>query len=110
MHPPKTVGPAIARNDEPTLNSEQLTGELNHSNNGTVDAPQADDTGESDYAFFSRRPGVNTRVRLPFENEYPICVLAPGRGAFVRILIERSADGQPRRARRRLRFCDGGRA
>jgi hypothetical protein len=26
---------------EPTLNSEQLAGELNHSNNRTVDAPQA---------------------------------------------------------------------
>jgi hypothetical protein len=66
---------------------------------------------ESDYEYFSRRPHVSTRTRFPFEGEYPVCVLLPGRPAFVRIQIERDADGRPkRRARRRLSFCEGGRA
>jgi hypothetical protein len=70
----------------------------------------ADDRGESDYAFFSRRPEVNTRTRLPFENEFPPTVLAPGRHAVVRIRIMRDANGEPKRVRRRLRFCEGGHA
>jgi hypothetical protein len=69
-----------------------------------------DCAGESDLEFFRRRPDVNERVRLPFENEYPVCVLLPGRPAFVRLEIDRDAHGQPRRVRRRLRFCQGGRA
>jgi hypothetical protein len=70
----------------------------------------ADNAGESDYAYFVARPHIDSRIRFPFENEYPPCVLAPGRSAFVRILITRDATGQPKRARRVLRFCKGGRA
>jgi hypothetical protein len=69
-----------------------------------------DDAAESDYSFFSRRPGISERIRFPFENEFAPCRLEPGRSAFVRIRIERDAAGQPKRARRALRFCDGGTA
>jgi hypothetical protein len=73
--------------------------------------PAPDVTGESDYAFFSRRPGISSRTRLPFENEYPVCVLLPGRSAFVRIvIIKRDDNGQPTRIARRLSFCNGGHA
>jgi hypothetical protein len=115
VQPPKTARPATA-NGEPALNCEQLAGELVSSNTpkaAELQAPPllADIAGESDYAFFSRRPSVTSRIRLPFENEYPPSVLEPGRSAFVRIRIERDPDGQlKRRARRRLLFCDGGTA
>jgi hypothetical protein len=69
-----------------------------------------DDT-ESDLAFFIKHPRAFVRVRLPFENEYSAAELEPGRHAVVRIEIRRDPSGLPmRRAKRRLCFCNGGRA
>jgi hypothetical protein len=65
-----------------------------------MNAPIPPPMVESDLEFFCRRPHVSTRTRLPFEGEFPPGVLA-GRSAFVRILIERDADGQPKRRARR---------
>jgi hypothetical protein len=75
--------------------------------------PQApDDRGESDYAFFSRRPGINSRIRLPFAGEFPPCVLEPGRAAFVYVTIERDRAGNPGTRARAIFYSDieGGRA
>jgi hypothetical protein len=110
---PKKTKPVAAGATTGLRGSQQLGSRLNPSPNTTppIETQAPDISGESDFAFFSRRPSVNTRTRLPFENEFPPGVLEPGRGAFVRVLIERDETGQPkRRARRRLRFCEGGTA
>jgi hypothetical protein len=101
--------PATVATADRSLRIERLGSRLDPPNTPNAAPPQApDDRGESDYAFFLARPGVNTRIRLPFPNEF---VLEPGRGAVVTVLIERDDAGQPkRRARRRLRFCEGGTA
>ncbi|SIO49417.1 hypothetical protein SAMN05443247_06443 [Bradyrhizobium erythrophlei] len=99
------------RHHQRPLDSEaQSHSKPRHPNYSPADArpaPWADD----DRAYFVAHPDNNERVRLPIEGEFPPCVLEPGRAAFVRIsLIERDADGRPKRARRRLRFCEGGTA
>jgi hypothetical protein len=115
MNPSKRTKPATAETVG-RLRGIDLARQPDPSNTLTAPKSQAppcptDDAGESDLTFFSRRPDVNTRTRLPFPNEFPAGVLEPGRCAFVRVLIERDADGRPkRRARRRLRFCEGGTA
>lgn len=76
---------------------------------GPQATPLPDDRGEDDWTYFRRRPGAVTRLRLPFEDEYPACVLLPGRPAFVRIQVERDANGRLKRCRS-LRFCKGGSA
>ena len=55
----------------------------------TAHAPpnMVDNASEDDETFFRRRPNVNARTRLPFENEFPPGVLEPGRGAFVHVLL-----------------------
>jgi hypothetical protein len=113
----KTAKPASASHAEPVSKSEQLGGELDLTNNPTpaelqapcqVDArpaPWRDD----DRAYF-RANNVTTRIRLPFPDEFR-AVLEPGHDAYVHIIIvEREADGQPRRARRRLCLCRSGAA
>lgn len=109
----KTARPVIG--DGPLKKSDNRPGSLDQTNIPDTAKPQApllaDTAGESDYAFFAKRPDVHIRTRLPFPNEYPVCVLAPGRAAYVQILIDRDAAGAPkRRARRRLRFATGGTA
>jgi hypothetical protein len=71
-------------------------------------APWADD----DRAYFAAHPDNNERLRLPFPDEFPPCVLEPGGFAFVRItVIKRDvATGRPTRVARSLRFCSGGNA
>jgi hypothetical protein len=106
---------ATALHGEPASKVEQLAGELNHSNNRTVDAPQAppDNRGESDELFFSRRPSINERTRLPFPNEFAPGVLEPGRGAFVHVLLvtrDPKTNAPGTRARAILYSDMGGRA
>jgi hypothetical protein len=113
MASPDTAKPATARHGEPVSKAEWLGGPLDPSNTPNAGGPQAppDDCGEDDETFFRRRPNVNTRTRLPIDGEFPPGVLEPGRGAFVRILIERDADGHlKRRARRVLHFVKRGTA
>jgi hypothetical protein len=72
-----------------------------------------DDTGESDLAFFTKRPGVNTRTRLPFAGEFPPGVLEPGRGAFVHVFLasrDPKTNAPGTRARAIFYADDGGRA
>jgi hypothetical protein len=49
----------------------------------------ADDRGEDDFAFFSRRPDLDTRTRLPFPNEFPAGVIDVARVAFVHVVMMR---------------------
>lgn len=65
---------------------------------------------EDDLAFFSRRPSVNERVRLPFADEFPPELLRPG--AFVHVLLIRKSDGSPGTRARAIFYSDieGGRA
>jgi hypothetical protein len=109
----KTKRPADAAASAGPRKTDRLGSKIsstNNANGSTSQAPcPADDAGEDDWTYFRARPGVNTRTRLPFENEYHACVLLPGRPAFVHVEIERDADRQLKR-RRRLRFCEGGTA
>jgi hypothetical protein len=70
-----------------------------------------DDRNEDDLTFFSRRPSINERVRLPFENEFPAEVLKPG--AFIHVLLIRDPLTREPRTRARAIFysdIEGGRA
>jgi hypothetical protein len=67
-------------------------------------APAA--AGQSDYDFFVAHPDVNTRIRLPFENEFPAGVLEPGRTAFVYVTIERDRAGNPGTRARAIFYSD----
>ena len=112
MASPDTAKPASGLSAGPVSKIEQVGTELVPSNTPKPAELQAPDiSGESDYAFFSRRPGIDSRIRLPFPDEFPVCVLLPGRPAFVRVwMIQRDPDGRPLRRRRALRFCKGGTA
>ncbi len=94
----KTAKPASASHAEPVSNLEWLGGPLNSQNTPNATKPQAppDDRGESDLTFFSRRPGVNSRKRLAFENEPPPGVLERDDSvAFIVVRLERDAAGKP---------------
>jgi hypothetical protein len=71
----------------------------------------ADCTGEDDLEFFTARPDVDSRVRLPFENEFGPELLRPG--AFVHVLLIRDPLTNEPRTRARAIFysdIDGGHA
>jgi hypothetical protein len=48
-----------------------------------------DDRGEDDLTFFTRRPNVNTRTRLPFQGEFPAGLIDAERIAFVHVVTLR---------------------
>jgi hypothetical protein len=63
-----------------------------------------DDRAESDLEFFTARPNVDSRVRLPFENEFDE-LLAPG--AFVHVVLVRDPEtGEPRTRGRAVFYSD----
>jgi hypothetical protein len=51
--------------------------------------PPPDNTGESDLKYFTARPSVNERVRLPFPNEFPPDEIDAERVAFVLVVTLR---------------------
>ena len=64
-----------------------------------------DGAGESDLAFFTKRPGVDARVRLPFPDEFPDELLKPG--AFVHVLLIRDPlTNEPRTRARAIFYSD----
>jgi hypothetical protein len=70
-----------------------------------------DDRNEDDLTFFNRRPGVDTRIRLPFKDEFPDELLKPG--AFIHVLLIRDPlTNEPRHRARAIFYSDieGGRA
>jgi hypothetical protein len=106
----KCVGPAHPSEDDGEARRDLLGS--SSSNTPSLDQLQApcpaDTAGEDDWQYFRRRKAATTRIRLPFPDEFPVCVLLPGRPAYVRVWVER-ADRQLKR-RRRLQFCEGGTA
>jgi hypothetical protein len=110
----KTPRPAPALHGEPISNGEQLGSGLDQSNTPKASEPQAppDDTGESDFDFFAKRPLARHRIRSAFPNEFPDELLKPGGGrpAVVIVAIERDADGRPTTRGRGLVFPEGGSA
>jgi hypothetical protein len=74
--------------------------------------PPVDDSGESDFAYFTARPLAGHRIRSAFPGEFPRKLLKPGRGrpAVVIVAIERDATGRPIRRGRGLVFPEGGTA
>jgi hypothetical protein len=91
VQPPKTPKPAPARHGKPVSKVEQLGGRLYPSNNPNATRPQApplpDDSGESDLEYFTARPHVSTRTRLPFPGEFPLGVIDAERIAFVHVFL-----------------------
>jgi hypothetical protein len=70
-----------------------------------------DDRAESDLDFFTARPNVDSRIRLPFADEFPDEVLKPG--AFIHVLLIRDPlTNEPRTRARAIFYSDieGGRA
>jgi hypothetical protein len=109
----KTPKPASASHAEPVSNLEWLGGPLNRPDTLKASASQAppDDRGEDDLAFFTARPGVDSRIRLPFADEFPNELLKPG--AFVHVLLIRDPLTNAPRTRARAIFysdIEGGRA
>ena len=69
----------------------------------------ADNTGEDDLTFFSRRPHVSTRTRLPFPNEFPPGVIDAARVAFVHVVTIRDpVTNEPTTRGRGVFYSDGG--
>ena len=96
----KTAKPATAADGEPASNSERLGSELDLSNKANAVPPQ-DDAGEDDATFFTRRPEVQHRFRLPLPDEFSAAILsearhqARGREVLVMVVIDRDASGRP---------------
>jgi hypothetical protein len=111
---PKWKRPADAASSASLRDIERLSSA--HSHTANADLSQApDDSGESDFAYFAARPEARTRIRLPFDGEFPAVVveLARGRTMFVHVVIERDpATGEPGTRGRAVFFTDigGGRA
>jgi hypothetical protein len=117
MASPDTAKPAREVSAEPVSNVEQLGSGLNQSNTPNASKPQAapDDHGEDDLTFFSRRPNVNTRTRLPIAGEFPPGVIDARRVAFVHVVTLRDPlTNQPTTRGRGVFYADssdeGGRA
>jgi hypothetical protein len=114
VQPPKTARPARELSAEPALNNyEQLGGPLDPSNNPNAAGPQApDNSGESDFNYFSARPLARTRIRSAFNDEFPRKLLKPGGGrpAVVIVGIQRDNAGRPTTRVRSIVFPDGGTA
>jgi hypothetical protein len=117
VQPPKTPKPAPARHGKPVSKVEQLGGRLFPSNNPNATRPQArplpDDSGEGDLEFFRARPGINSRNRLVFDGEPPAALLErddESEIAFIRVQLERDADGKPATILREIIFGEWGRA
>jgi hypothetical protein len=117
VQPLRTAKPAPARREEPVSKVEQLGSGLDQSNTPQSNTPKAsepqapDDRGEDDLTFFSRRPNVDARIRLPFNDEFPDELLRPG--AFVHVLLIRDPLTNAPRTRARAIFysdIDGGNA
>jgi hypothetical protein len=92
---------------------DQLARTIDPTNNPKPAELQApDDAGESDLAFFIKRPDARHRIRSAFENEFPDEFLKQrgGRTAVVIVAIERDAAGRPTTRGRGLVFPDGGTA
>jgi hypothetical protein len=71
----------------------------------------ADDRGEDDATFFSRRPDVNSRKRLCFEGEPPPGLLEPDDSvAFISVRLERDAAGWPATITREIAYGQWGTA
>jgi hypothetical protein len=96
---PKTAKPAREDSAEPVSKSDQLAREIDPTNNPSPAQLQApDDAGESDREFFGRRPHVNSRKRLAFDNEPPPGVLERDEYeniAFISVRVKRDAAGLP---------------
>jgi hypothetical protein len=73
--------------------------------------PMVDDCGESDLEFFRARPGINSRNRVAFDGEPPEALRDfESDIAFIRIKLERDADGKPATILREIVFGEWGRA
>ena len=71
-----------------------------------------DDTGETDWDFFARRPDAESRTRCPFPGEFPRSVIkqARGRKIFVHVYMLRDKAGAPLHRARGIFYAEGGSA
>jgi hypothetical protein len=96
---PKTTRPATAETaNGPRKKSDQLGSEISPTNTPKPARPQAppDDRGESDFAYFSARPGISSRKRLAFDFEpLPGLLESDDSVAFVSVRVQRDGAGLP---------------
>jgi hypothetical protein len=112
MASPDTAKPASASHAEPVSNGERPGSKLDRPNTPSPNQPQAPDiSGESDREFFTRRPGVNGRKRLAFDNEPPPGLLERDENvAFISVRLERDAAGLPATITRAIVYGEWGHA
>jgi hypothetical protein len=74
-------------------------------------ARMADTAGEDDLAYFTARPNINERTRLPIDGEFPAALLRPGAFVHVRLLTRDPLTNEPRTRARAIFYSDlnGGR-
>ena len=79
-------------------------------------SPMADDSGESDFAYFTKRPQARHRLRQPLPGEFSTEILsdariqARGREVLVLVVTDRGASGIPSTRARGLVCLPGGSA
>ena len=91
---------------DPIPNAVHQDGSDPKSQRKKLQAPPPDDCGQSDYDYFAARPDIDSRVRLPFPDEFPPGVLEDSRCAFVRVFIIRNQDGSPGTRSRAIFYSD----
>jgi hypothetical protein len=108
----KCVGPAHPSKDDGEARRDLLGS--SSSNTPSLDQLQAPDiSGEDDETFFRRRPNVDSRKRLAFDNEPPPGVLERDEYdsvAFISVRLERDAAGKPATILRAIVFGEWGHA
>jgi hypothetical protein len=113
----KTKRPADAAASAGPREIDQLAREIDPSNSPKPDQLQApllaDTVGESDLAYFRRRPNISSRKRLAFEGEPPAGVLERDEYdnvAFINVRLVRDAAGKPATILREIVYGEWGTA
>jgi hypothetical protein len=68
--------------------------------------PPPDDSGEDDLEFFTKRPSVNSRIRLPIDGEFPAALLRPGAFVHVLLVTRDPKTNEPRQRARAIFYSD----
>jgi hypothetical protein len=108
----RAVRPPVRQNREPVHSRLELRERAGASMIAPA-PPLVDNTGESDFEYFTARPHARHRIRSPFPRELPPEFLThrDGGTAVITVVMERDARGRPTRRGRGICFIDdGGRA
>jgi len=65
-----------------------------------------DNAGEDDLSYFTARPSVNERTRLPFPGEFPAALLRLGAFVHVLLVTRDPLTNEPRTRARAIFYSD----